>query len=106
MGFGSASSTGSGQEHDVDGATTSSTSPVSVSPMLSSEGRTRLLHRPSGLPPITDDEEVGAASPHPARFETRATSSKDVLANIQVRAVARVARAAGPGLSFPPAPTA
>src|SRR5581483_2712834 len=81
MCFGSASSTGSGREHDVGGARTPPASPVSVSPTLSSEGRIRLLHRPSGLPPITDDEAVRAASPHPARLETRASSSNDVLAN-------------------------
>ena len=46
------------QEHDVDGARTPSTSPVSVSPMLSSEGRSRFLHRPSGLPRVTDDDEA------------------------------------------------
>jgi hypothetical protein len=69
------------RELDVDGVGAPSTSPISASPTLSPEGRSRLLHQPSGPMRITDDEEVRAASLQPARLETPPSCSTDVLAN-------------------------
>ena len=79
--FGSASSTGSDQEHDVGGASNTVDVTYFGEPHAQPRSRTGLLHQLSGPMPIIGDDAIRVASPQPDGLDPSSFSSTDVLAN-------------------------